>query len=88
MKKSAIKLVLSMVEDLLSGEMDMLDFRLDFSYHVTKQYKKMCREDAEYADLIYYYLVEEGADKADGLSDEEILALMKRQYENVLEGVY
>lgn len=36
-----------------------------------KRYRKAVKEDAEYADMMYYYLIECGADKAEGMSDDE-----------------
>ena len=40
--------------------MNEIDFYLDFPYEIEKRYQKMCREDPDYADMIYYYLVENG----------------------------
>ena len=48
----------------------------------------MCREDAAYTDMPYYYLVERGTDCASGLSDDDFYALIQKQYQEVLEGVY
>ena len=88
MKKRAIDEALEMTEKLLSGAMDAMNYQLDFPYFITKNYKKMCREDAEYADLIYVLLVENGTDFGDGMADKDFLKLMKRQYNDVLQGVW
>jgi len=44
---------------------------LGFPYEIEKRYRKMVREDREYAELIFDYLVEEGTNKYDDLSDTE-----------------
>jgi hypothetical protein len=48
----------------------------------------MCRKDAEYADMLYYYLVECGTDRASNLSDSDFRNLIQKQYLEVLDGVY
>lgn len=53
-----------------------------------KRYRKAVKEDAEYADMMYYYLIECGADKAEGMSDDEFRRLMLKQYDEVISGVY
>lgn len=41
-------------KDHLDGKMDRIDYQLDFPYEVTQRYQKMCREEAEYAEMLYY----------------------------------
>ncbi len=65
-----------------------IDYELDFPYEVEQRYRKMCREDAEYADMLYYYLIECGTDRASQLSDEAFRRLIQKQYLEVLDGVY
>ena len=69
MRRTNINAVLRMVREYLNGDMNEIDFYLDFPYEIEKRYQKMCREDPDYADLIYYYLVENGTVLApDGIS--------------------
>ena len=56
MRRTNINAVLRMTKDYLDGKMDRIDYQLDFPYEVTQRYQKMCREDAEYTDMLYYYL--------------------------------
>ena len=88
MRKTNINAVLKMTREFLVGEMDSISYVLDFPYEVEKRYQKMMREDPEYAEMIYFYLVENGTDCAHGMSDEAFVQLIKKQYDNVMEGVY
>ena len=88
MRRTNINAVLRMTKAYLDGKMDRIDYELDFPYEVEQRYQKMCREDAEYADMLYYYLIERGTDCAAGLSDENFHDLIQKQYLEVLDGVY
>lgn len=88
MRRTNINAVLRMTKDYLDGKMGRIDYELDFPYEVTQRYQKMCREDPEYTDMLYYYLVECGTDRATGLSDDDFHALIQKQYLEVLDGVY
>ena len=88
MRRTNINAVLSMVREYLDGEMDASSFRLDFPYEIEQRYRKMGREDPDYADMIYFYLVEQGTDLADGMSDAAFRKLIQNQYDNVMDGVY
>ena len=57
MRRTNINAVLRMVREYLNGDMNEIDFYLDFPYEIEKRYQKMCREDPDYTDMIYYYLV-------------------------------
>ena len=72
-----------MTKSFLAGEIDCMSYYLDFPYEVEKRYRKMVREDREYADLIYECLVEEGTDKFDDLSDAQFKRLIKKQYKYI-----
>ena len=52
------------------------------------QYQKMCREDPDYTDMIYYYLVENGTDLHRSMTSEEFHDHIQKQYDNVMDGVY
>lgn len=87
MRRTNINAVLRMTKMYLDGKMDRIDYELDFPYEVEQRYQKMCREDSEYADMLYYYLVERGTDCAAGLSDDDFHDLIQKQYLEVLDGV-
>ena len=88
MRRTNINAVLKMVREYLDGEMDKISFQLDFPYEIEQRYRKMAREDPDYADMIYFYLVEQGTDLAYGMSDTAFKELIRKQYSNVMEGVY
>ena len=88
MRRTNINAILKMTRQYLDGEMSRIDYELDLPYEVEKRYQKMCKEDADYADLLYDYLIECGTDQAFGLSDEAFYELIRRQYMEVLDGVY
>lgn len=88
MRRTNINAVMRMVKRYLSGEMDAISFKLDFPYEVTRRYQSMNREDPEYTELIYYYLVENGTDRFDELSSDDFRDLIQEQYDNVMDGKY
>jgi hypothetical protein len=88
MRRTNINAVLNMVREFLDGEMDSISFQLDFPYEIEQRYRKMVREDSDFADMIYCYLVEQGVDLAGEMSDTDFKKLIQRQYDNVLDGVY
>ena len=88
MRRTNINAVLKMTKAYLDGKMDRIDYQMDFPYEVEKRYQKMCREDVEYTDMLYYYLIECGTDRAVGLSDDDFRDLIQKQYLEVLDGVY
>lgn len=49
MRRTNINAVLRMVREYLNGDMNEIDFYLDFPYEIEKRYQKMCREDPNYA---------------------------------------
>lgn len=88
MRRTNINAVLNMVQEFLDGEMDSISFQLDFPYEIEQRYRKMVREDSDFADMIYFYLVEQGVDLAGEMSDTDFKKLIQRQYDSVLDGVY
>ena len=79
MRRTNINAVLRMVREYLNGDMNEIDFYLDFPYEIEKRYQKMCREDPDYADLIYYYLVENGTDLHRSMTSEEFHDHIQKQ---------
>ena len=88
MRRTNINAVLKMTKAYLDGKIDRITYQLDFPYEVEQRYQKMCREDAEYTEMLCYYLVECGMDCSDGLSDDDFRELIQKQYLEVLDGVY
>jgi len=58
---------------------------LDFPYEIEKRYRKMVKEDGDYAELIYDCLVEEGTNRYDDLSDAEFVKLIRKQYKYIMD---
>ena len=80
-----INFVMNMTKSFLEGEIDSLTYFLDFPYEVEKRYRKMVREDKEYADLIFECLVEEGTDQFNELSDTQFKNLINKQYKYITD---
>ena len=78
-----INYVMEMTKSFLDGEIDCMSYFLDFPYEVEKRYKKMVREDRDYAELIYECLLEEGTDKFNELSDAQFMKLIRKQYKYI-----
>jgi len=78
-----INYIMDMTKSFLDGEIDIIDFYLDFPYEIEKRYRKMVREDRDYAELIFDYLVEEGTNKYDDLSDAQFKRLIRKQYKYI-----
>lgn len=88
MRRTNIGAVLRMTKAYQDSKRDRIDYELDFPYEVEQPYQKMCREDVEYADMLCYYLVERGTDCVTGLSDNDFHDLIRKQYLEVLDGIY
>ena len=87
-RRTNVGALLRMVRQYLNGETQRSDFVLDFPYEMEKRYRKAAEEDEEYTEMMYYYLIECGTDRGEGLSDEEFRQLMRKQYDEVMDGVY
>jgi hypothetical protein len=51
-KQPNIDFVMNMTKKYLNGEIDLIDYSLDFPYELEKRYRKMHREDDDYCELI------------------------------------
>jgi len=80
-----IDFLMNMTKSFLDGKIDCMTYFLDFPYEVETRYRKMLREDREYADLILECLVEEGTDQFNKLSDAEFKKLIRKQYKYILD---
>lgn len=78
-----IDFMMEKVKAYLSGETPRYIFELDFQTEILARYKKMVRENREYAELFYDLISEAGVDVGDGLSDAEFKRLIRRQYNEV-----
>ena len=86
-RKSGMSYMMAFVQEYLDGELDRLDWDLDFNHYLIKHYPKMEREDSELADCFNYYLAEEGFDKAQGLPDAAHRKFIGKQFEEFKEAV-
>jgi len=80
-----INYMMDMTKSFLDGEIDCISYWLDFPYEIEKRYRKMVREDRDYAELIFDYLVEEGTNKYDDLTDAQFKKLIRKQYKYIKE---
>jgi len=78
-----INFMMNLVDSYISGKTTRTDFELDFRSELTARYKKMVREDREYAEVFYEWLSEDGVDSGDGLTDAAFKRLIKQQYNEV-----
>lgn len=85
MKQPNIDYMMEMTKEYLSGKIDIIDYSLDFPYELEKRYKKMCREDYEYCDLIYEFLYENGVAQYHDIPNGEFKKLIRKQYNYIKE---
>lgn len=78
-----IEFMMKLVENFLSDKTPRYIFELDFQAEILDRYKKMVREDRDYAEYFYDMLSEDGVDQGDELSDSEFKKLIQRQYDEV-----
>lgn len=78
-----INYMMDMTKSFLEGEIDDISYWLDFPYEIEKRYRKMVREDKEYAELIFDCLVEEGTNKYEELTDTQFKKLIRKQYKYI-----
>ncbi len=75
-----IKFVMDMTKSYLDGVIDSIAYSLDFPYEVEKRYRRMVKENRDYAEMIFDTLIEEGIYKYDQLSEAEFMKLIRKQY--------
>ena len=88
MRGTNINTVLRMVRRFLKGKTDTASFCRDFPNEVVCRYRKMAEEDLKDANIILYWLVENGTDRRRKLSEEDFRSLIQEQYDNIMNGVY
>ena len=87
MENINIGFLLNMTKSYLDGDIDVINFNLDFHYEVELRYEGLLKEDREMAELIYDCLVEEGIFLYDRLTEEELREKIAEEYDYV-NGVY
>jgi uroporphyrinogen-III decarboxylase len=75
-----IDYMMEMVKEYLTGATPRYIFELDFETEILSRYRKMARENKEYAELFYDLISEGGVDAGADLSDKEFMSLIRRQY--------
>lgn len=80
-----IEYIMNLVQTYTSSKQERWEFELDFNSELTARYKKMVKENREYAELIYDYISEDGVDAGRVLSDAEFKSLIRKQYRDVLD---
>ena len=78
-----IDFMIKMVKDFLSGKTPRYIFELDFQTEILARYKKMVREDRDYAEYFYDMLQKMAWMRAMNSSDTEFKQLIRRQYNKV-----
>jgi hypothetical protein len=78
-----IDYMMEMVKEYLTGAAPRYIFELDFETEILSRYRKMARENKEYAELFYDLISEGGVDAGADLSDKEFMSLIHRQYNRV-----
>ncbi len=78
-----IDYMMELVKTYLSGKIPRYIFEFEFQAELLARYKKMIREDRDYAEYFYDLLSEEGVDSGDGLPDAEFKKLIRKQYNKV-----
>ena len=78
-----INFIMNLVDEYLEGKTSRIEFEFEFETELSSRYKKMQREDAEYAEIIYDWLFVAGIDAGTHFSDAQFKRLMKRQYNEV-----
>jgi hypothetical protein len=77
---SGTELMFNFVQEYLDGVMERWMFDLDFNHYLMKYYPSMKRKNREMADGFYFYLVEEGFERAEHLDDGAHKTLIRKQW--------
>ncbi|MCF7924815.1 MAG: hypothetical protein K9L64_06920 [Candidatus Izimaplasma sp.] len=82
--KANIEYMLTLTKAFLEGHMTDIDFKLDFSYEIDLRYRKMVKEDDYLADVIYFYIYEEGIDKHYDDTDDSLFQVIEENFHEIL----
>ena len=86
-KKSAFWPMVDFVNQYLEGEMDRLEFDLDFICNLEENYPKMQKENRELAEFFHFRFAERGLDRADGLCDDKHKDLIEDQWDDFVDAM-
>ncbi len=78
-----IDYMMELVEEYLNDKIPRVTFELNFESEILDRYKKMVKENKDFAEWFYDMLSEEGVDVGDTLSDREFKQLIEDQYDKV-----
>ena len=79
-KIDCFEYIIDFVQRYVNGEMNRLSFDLDFHSYMTRNYSKMERKYGLLADCFSFYLLEEGYDQSDFLTNAEHKKLIRKQF--------
>ncbi len=88
MKMTNNNYIIKMTKDFIDGKIDYLTYSLDYSYELISRWERMNRESEEFADMIKFYLFENGFDTVDSsyAGNESLLRkVMHQQYKELME---
>ena len=78
-----IDYMMELVEEYLNDKIPRVTFELNFESEILVRYKKMVKENKDFAEWFYDMFSEEGVDVGDTLSDREFKQLIEDQYDKV-----
>ena len=79
-KMDSFEFIIDFVQRYVDGEMNRLNFDLDFHSYMMRNYSKMERKYGQLADCFSFYLLEEGYDQSELLTDAEHKKLIRKQF--------
>ena len=79
-RNTSTEFMMNFVQSYLDGERSRMDFDLDFSHYLMKHYAKMERANPNLAECFNFYLVVEGFDHTEGLSNDQHKKLIQKQF--------
>lgn len=83
-KSSNIDYMIGMTRDFVNGKLDALSYKLDYTHEFIERWDKMCRENADLADAVHFYLFDKGFDTVPlNTDDAQLRKVMKRQYKEL-----
>lgn len=85
MKMANNHYIIQMTKDFIDGKIDYLTYSLDYSYELILRWDKMSRESAELADIVNFYLFENGFDTASSSNEASLKKTMRRQYNELMK---
>ena len=78
-----INYMMNLVNEYVLGKGTRSNFELEFEIEFEARYKRMTREDREYAEVFYDWIYVGGIDAGANMTDATFKRLLKRQYNEV-----